>query len=916
MATAALCSTMLLVLQGGTLVEDFEAPIGDRWEFRNGPEFPGAQGAFERLPDAAAQGEYGGRLSFDFTEGGAYVEAAITMPPEVDARAVEMTLRKMSGNTLAIRFTDSEGQTFQKSFNVPAGVWQRVRIYPDRWAVTWGGAGDGVFRGRLTRVSLVVDHSGGATTGWVDFDEVVALSGADRGADGAVVTQCTVTRFDDWGFWCEGEAGEMRREGGRLEYDFSRSTAAVFASDVTVLGDPQTVRLRVQSDGSGHTVELVLGSHFQTFATTLGTLDRPGEVVFEAPIGDMSTWSHSGGENDGVKRLPLRALQVMVRRVPGRESRGTIELLALEAETRLPSAADALFPVARPQNGAVALSVASLATEDLNAEVRTEFVDWEGCRLGSDLQTVALPAGGSVELVVPYGGEPRPFVEARISIAARGQRTATASCALVAPFPEEPASGLDPSSPWGMGLYLYRYSLAPESLAEMNRAAALAAAAGVKWSREEMQWHRIETAKGVFDWEFYDRVIDTATRHGISVYGLIAYWSGWTEPYTERGIQDYCDFAQALVRRYGDRIKHWEIWNEPNIFFWSGPKELYFELLDRAYEAIKQVDPDATVFGCSTAGIDTGFVERTIEAGARFDGLTIHPYRGELDDLAFVDELRATAELVSRDGVKRPVWITEMGWSTQIGGTSERDQARYLARCYIDAVASGVVGSMGWYNFQEDGTNPYYNEHCFGVVRRDLTPKPAYRALGAVCRTLAGSVPVGPPEVDDRGVLTATFRDGDRWITACWSIRGVRAVNVGPGVSVMNAMHEPVEPLSWGDERVVAMAPNTPIIIEAVGDRPSVQPSQLAVETSSSVARPGDAVTISLPALQGGQDLAVEWSLPAGVLVEPQGESTWRLIVPQDATSGAIEAIASIRVEGGKITLPIAVEVIPWVLEV
>ena len=105
----------------------------------------------------------------------------------------------------------------------------------------------------------------------------------------------------------------------------------------------------------------------------------------------------------------------------------------------------------------------------------------------------------------------------------------------------------------------------------MDRAAAMAQAAGVKWSREEFSWSRIETQPGVYDFELYDHVVDTAIRHGISVHGLLGYGSRWTEPYTEQGIEDFCRWARAVVLRYRDRIKHWEIYNEPNIFFWSGP---------------------------------------------------------------------------------------------------------------------------------------------------------------------------------------------------------------------------------------------------------------------------------------------------------------------------------------------------------
>ncbi len=56
--------------------EDFEAKWRpERWSFSKGPEFPGAEGSFERSPQAAHTGQFGGRLAFDFRGGGNYVAA-------------------------------------------------------------------------------------------------------------------------------------------------------------------------------------------------------------------------------------------------------------------------------------------------------------------------------------------------------------------------------------------------------------------------------------------------------------------------------------------------------------------------------------------------------------------------------------------------------------------------------------------------------------------------------------------------------------------------------------------------------------------------------------------------------------------------------------------------------------------------
>ena len=56
-------------------------------------------------------------------------------------------------------------------------------------------------------------------------------------------------------------------------------------------------------------------------------------------------------------------------------------------------------------------------------------------------------------------------------------------------------------------------------------------------------------------------------------------------------------FAQHLVERYGiDEVASWyfEVWNEPNIDFWTGrpAQQTYFELYDHTARALKAVEPE------------------------------------------------------------------------------------------------------------------------------------------------------------------------------------------------------------------------------------------------------------------------------------------------------------------------------------
>ncbi len=212
-------------------------------------------------------------------------------------------------------------------------------------------------------------------------------------------------------------------------------------------------------------------------------------------------------------------------------------------------------------------------------------------------------------------------------------------------------------------------------------------------------------------------------------------------------------YLRKLVEHYKNDIHQWEIWNEPNIFFWQGPKELYATLLTKSYAAIKEIDPKAEVLGLSTAGIDYRFIQQMLALKAPFDVLTIHPYRKVLDDQAFIDDLKKVSDLVRLpDGRRRPVWLTEMGWATHVPHNAlgqdfqpntQRAQAELIARSYLCAIVSGVEPRTFWYDFRNDGDDPLYFEHNMGIIYRDFRPKPAYIAFATLAERAPGQA-AGP----------------------------------------------------------------------------------------------------------------------------------------------------------------------------
>jgi GH35 family endo-1,4-beta-xylanase len=582
---------------------------------------------------------------------------------------------------------------------------------------------------------------------------------------------------EDWQTRGEGNIGATSFKDGKWSIDFSKGarSVSIFPPDRCFLGNVGKLRLRARGSAAGHPVRITLRTHFTSFSKEVGEFSGSGEqeIVADGPPGPG--WQCGGGENDGKLHGTVRVGEIRFE-ANGRKDRVELELTGLTVEGDAP--ADSLCVLTAKSRGAgFENEIRCLSAAPLAGKLSWVFRDWDGKQLGQGSRDVAVPAGAAPvasQLALPSIPARVNFVEAELKLEIPGQRALTAEPCWLRPVERRPDTELRPESSFGMGLYLGRYKAGEE----MERAARAASEAGVKWTREGFYFAAIEHQKGTFDWKFHDDLVACARRNGISVYGQVSSWPAWSKAYTEEGVADFAAFLKALVGHYKNDVHCWEIWNEPNIFFWQGPKDLYATLLAKSYAAIKEADPSAKVLGLSTSGIDYNFIARMLAKQVPFDGITIHPYRGALDDAVFIRELKIVADLVKvPDGPARPVWITEMGWSTathhntvgpRFPNATLRDQATLLARAYLDALVSGVQPNTSWYDFRNDGDDPFYFEQQMGIMFHDFTPKPAYNAYATLSGVLKGMKPAGKLDVGE-GTFAYRFTGGGATTIALWN---------------------------------------------------------------------------------------------------------------------------------------------------
>ncbi len=604
-----------------------------------------------------------------------------------------------------------------------------------------------------------------------------------------------------------GSPGTSSFNDGVLKCDFSGKPGYVGVNmgPAPILGHPQKLTLTLDSDASGHPLVLrFVDSDNQYFQAKVADLDSPGVRMVSLPVNDMSQWFHFGGKNDGEVRLPIKLAEIIVDH-DGPDA--SIRLMSLKVRTEIPLEQGISFSMGpRTQESAadtIVIETKSILPGAVGARYEWTEKSFDGRVLDSGREQFVLESGKVVQrslkvakdgvrlcefrldadlAVGDLNNPPLPLKTRAMNQTIEQPEFVTVSKTIATSVVKAPTGGsskLLPDSEFGMGIYLgQRWQSADQELP-----AEIARDIGVKWMRDEFNWGHLEPEKGKWNWDRFDHSVETATKNGISIFGLLCYWAPWTKPHTPEGIADYCNYVRTVVGRYKGCVKYWEIWNEPNIFFWTGTVEQYAELMKAAYSAVKEADPEAMVIGCCTSGTDLRFIEKVFQNGGydNMDILSIHPYRypPTPEESDFIGELKRADALVRKYGPRKEIWLTEIGWPTNAGdnGSSEAKQAAMIARTYMQAAASGVVQKVFWYNFRNDGLDPSYNEHNFGIIRRDQSLKPACEAFMTMTRHLEGKKFVKALN-PGQGVYAYLFEGGGKRTLAAWCTAGSARLKV------------------------------------------------------------------------------------------------------------------------------------------
>lgn len=825
-----------------------------RVEFNPHSEHKGAKGYLTQT-----NGIYS--LHYDFTGGGHAVAMVVTPREPIWAKRVSFEANHGVGHSMAVVATDSTGQSFFKfARNDPEDVWHRYACeMHSGWVIHWGGPNDGVVRPPFVHyeVNLSRDRKGVPGTNEVGVTQVRNLTWMEVPEDErrapTVSTNSVAYVMSDFTrgadrfsagprlFFRRGQdyrTSGTAIEAGWVTNDFGKVGHLPICNEIPVWGRPVAFRLTVEAPAEAAGLSFGLGGSFYGHGSVpFGQLrkPRPGETMirqtFEAGAPGVGPWRTYGERKLSMNHRSKRIKEVAVSR--GSAPAKTFAVRFVKLEAVVAPGKDLPPLLATPPKGDVPPRELEVGYLNLDGcandavSVRVTLKDWQGRILGTSKAMFPATASGArsfVKVQLP-SVERLDYVQYICEACCKGERDLRVpawEASWTRPWTGEGTREKHPEVPWGFGVYIHRsedrYAFASgyetptnaAALVRMEERAALARKAGMKWERVELKPAQIEPEKGVYDFNSIDRVLEAADRNGISYYILGShYWPRGYKPYTKEAYDEWAKVMGMAVARYKDRCRHWEIWNEPNIHFWNGPKEDYVYLCNAAYREIKKADPEAVVVGCSTAGVDLPFIDKCLSWGMTCDAISIHPYRDEPLEEAFLADLAATTNRAK--GAK--TYLTELGWPTGCDNRTytERTQAGYFVRNYLTAAGSGTCIAINGYNFVDDGFNVLERENNFGILRRDLTPKPAYRALAVTCNFFDRGTPALEKRVLGKSLDAWVFRMGGK--SAVWTTRPARLrVRTNQATRAFDPMDQTIS--SGSTEHVVPTGPVSTVLFD------------------------------------------------------------------------------------------------------
>ncbi len=288
--------------------------------------------------------------------------------------------------------------------------------------------------------------------------------------------------------------------------------------------------------------------------------------------------------------------------------------------------------------------------------------------------------------------------------------------------------------------------------ASLEKAVGLMQEAGVGWVRVDFLWQDIEPKCGEFSFNKYDEMVDVLTKSGIQVLGILNYATDWASSCGKWNCPPgdnsaFVNYAQKVIGRYKDKVKHWEVWNEPDSAIYWNPQDglkSYCKLLKEVYLTAKKIDPGCKILNGGFSN-PTVSVSKLYENGAKdyFDIMNIHifesPFNSGAEKRILAYPKFAYKIMKRNNDENKKIWVTEIGCPGLKDGVetkewwlgknpTEKQQAEWVKEVYSNLIYAQAVDKVFWAFFRD--TNQHWKDGTdyFGLLRWDFSKKPGFDA--------------------------------------------------------------------------------------------------------------------------------------------------------------------------------------------
>ncbi len=273
-------------------------------------------------------------------------------------------------------------------------------------------------------------------------------------------------------------------------------------------------------------------------------------------------------------------------------------------------------------------------------------------------------------------------------------------------------------------------------------------------------WATVDLRNGAYDFSELENQIDTLARYGLRadpvvVHGTPEWASGKTRVdlppetasnwrarrrpfFPPRNWADYERFVFELVSHFKDRVRTWEVMNEPNTpdSGLQGGHGAYMDYLRHFYAAAKRADPACRVL-CGRVGADWlgKMLEEDPKIVAYFDGLVVHPYSSS--GAQSFAAARGLQLRMAREGLLKPLHVTEIGF---FGGKWRDDRPPEVIQEEIASRLRQGLPELAKLSRHVSWWNSVFGSYAHGLLYDDgscLRPLHQFWAFGEVTGRLS-----------------------------------------------------------------------------------------------------------------------------------------------------------------------------------